>query len=100
MGPGTKVITNLDKGVKPIDYIDQLAMYHDIEYIRNNYDISDLQAITKSYNKISLPAIAMRTGLVARMISRIEPKQVYKTEDINYLYNWAQQKANDLKIYD
>jgi len=72
LGPGTKVMTNLFNGVRPVSYIDSLAQQHDIDYLSSvgsNFSaiMADLKAIKNSYNEISLQAISMRVGLLARI---------------------------------
>lgn len=36
LGPGTKIINNLNKGIVPTDNADKLALQHDIDYLLAN----------------------------------------------------------------
>ncbi len=73
MGPGTPIIDRLYQGVIPVDHVDEVAMYHDIDYTTSEEPIfSDLRAIAGSFKvdtfKELVEAEAMRLGLGVRSI--------------------------------
>ncbi len=65
MGPGTRVITNVLEGVKPVNYVDALALQHDIRYLRDGEQFeSDLMALAQA--DYSLQGALMKLGLLSR----------------------------------
>lgn len=77
MGPGTKIVTNIVAGIKPINELDTIARRHDIDYISGSYDSADVKAILSSLAIIGLDAQLLRSGLSARLISRYQFKDIY-----------------------
>jgi hypothetical protein len=94
MGPGTQVITNLINGVKPVNYTDALAIRHDLEYLRGNFNLADLQAIKDSFKSFDFGQIPMRSGLALRLFSGFEPSNPYGNIDLQELYSIGTQLAN------
>jgi hypothetical protein len=71
MGPGTNIITNILKDVRPINETDHVALHHDLDFLRANGDYmalmqSDWKAIKNS--GFSLDSMLMKTGLTLRSI--------------------------------
>lgn len=76
LGPGTHIGTKIIKQIKPKSYIDGIAMQHDIDYLKSagsrvGQIKADIRAFVKSYGSISLQALAMRAGLMGRLIGDI-----------------------------
>jgi len=87
----------LVNGIRPIDHIDRLAMYHDLEYLRGNFDKSDLSAIYQSSQGLaSASSLAMKYGLTARLMSRYQPQDIYVDLDKDELYDYGKRLADAL----
>jgi len=104
MGPGTDIVGRLERGVRPTTHIDEVAMYHDIDYTTDKEPIvSDLMAILQTYriHNISefIQAAAMRVGLTARslldammhLLPIENPTHINKVINNDKLYDMAQQ---------
>lgn len=84
MGPGTHVIDNIFKRIKPTSQPDAVALQHDVDYLFDKEPIiSDLRAIVRSDN--SLQGMTMKIGLGARSIADylIHTNPVLNYFDIN-----------------
>jgi len=91
LGPGTRFITNLVNDVKPINAIDKIAMYHDLEYVLGNYDKSDINAMRESLKYPLFESKLLQYGLGLRYVLGVKFNNIYGA-DANKLYSWAKFK--------
>jgi len=77
MGPGTHVVRRVLTNTKPVDYVDAIALKHDIDYM---VAAGDEQALTKADNaaialapNLSVTGQIMRNGLILRQLLGIKP---------------------------
>jgi hypothetical protein len=67
MGPGTHVIERILKQVKPANYVDALALKHDIAYLQSGEQfLSDLEAAWRA--DYTIEGNLMRFGLLSRTL--------------------------------
>lgn len=71
MGPGTHILTKIRDGVQPVNQIDEIALHHDLDYLRANDNYwqlitADVKAMKQA--DLSLPGIAMVLGLSLRSV--------------------------------
>lgn len=71
MGPGTHIFEKITAGVQPKNYVDRLAMVHDINYMLANgnhllMDVADDMAIHAALQSFSDGSWIMAAGLTFR----------------------------------
>lgn len=78
MGPGTHIISNINKGVQPTTYTDAIALTHDINYLiatanPKQLALADDLAISKA--KYNASGILMKVGLTLRKWTGIKDNE-------------------------
>lgn len=71
MGPGTHIVSKVMNRVKPTSFHDELALQHDIDYLKaagtSTYD-ADIKAISKAITRPNLQGLSMAAGLGSKVI--------------------------------
>lgn len=106
-GPGTHVVSNIMRGIKPTSTTDLVALEHDLDYYVDHEPItSDIKAIYNS--DFSAEGVAMKVGLAGRSVADViwhssplsyfgnpthinEPKKITQDQ-----YNYLLQKGKNL----
>jgi hypothetical protein len=91
MGPGTHIVTKVEKAVQPKTYADAIALTHDINYLlatADPYLLAEADDIAINKARYDIQGIFLKIGLTMRKITHLkemdgaENPQLYRSQGL------------------